>query len=117
MRAGFEYYRAFPEDAMQNQNYSQTLLPMPVLTLGAGNIPAFGGISNPTAVLGMQQSAENVTGIIVPNSGHFIAEEQPEFVIDQLSNFFGRNTTNGTGDTGGIGGIDTGDTGGIFGIE
>src|SRR5215211_1701300 len=93
MRAGFEYYRAFPQDAIQNQNYSQTKLPMPVLALGAGHIPAFGGISNPTAVLGMQQSAENVTGIIVPNSGHFIAEEQPQFVINQLSDFFGRNTT------------------------
>jgi len=93
MRAGFEYYRAFPEDAIQNQNYSQTKLTMPVLALGAAYIPAFGGISNPTAVLGMQQSAENVTGIIVPNSGHFIAEEQPQFVINQLSDFFGRNTT------------------------
>jgi pimeloyl-ACP methyl ester carboxylesterase len=93
MRAGFEYYRAFPEDAIQNQNYSQTKLPMPVLALGAGYIPAFGGISNPTALLGMQQSAENVTGIIVPNSGHFIAEEQPQFVINQLSNFFGNTTT------------------------
>ena len=44
--------------------------------------------------LGMQQLAENVTGIRVPNSGHYIAEEQPQFVINQLSNFFGRNTTN-----------------------
>jgi hypothetical protein len=43
--------------------------------------------------LGMQQLAENVQGIIVPNSGHYIAEEQPQFVINQLSNFFGRNTT------------------------
>jgi pimeloyl-ACP methyl ester carboxylesterase len=77
MRAGFEYYRAFPEDAIQNQNYSQTMLTMPVLALGAGYVPAFGGISNPTAVLAMQQLAENVQGIIVPNSGHFIAEEQP----------------------------------------
>jgi pimeloyl-ACP methyl ester carboxylesterase len=93
MRAGFEYYRAFPEDAIQNQNYSQTKLTMPVLALGAAYIPAFGGISNPTAVLGMQQSAENVTGIIVPNSGHFIAEEQPQFVINQLSDFFGNTTT------------------------
>jgi pimeloyl-ACP methyl ester carboxylesterase len=44
--------------------------------------------------LGMQQLAENVTGIRVPNSGHYIAEEQPQFVINQLSNFFGRNATN-----------------------
>ena len=99
------YYYFLMKDAMQNQNYSQTKLPMPVLALGAEYIPAFGGISNPTAVLGMQQLAENVQGIIVPNSGHFIAEEQPQFVINQLSNFFG-NSTNGTGDTG--------DTGGIF---
>jgi pimeloyl-ACP methyl ester carboxylesterase len=104
MRAGFEYYRAFPEDAMQNQNYSQTMLTMPVLALGAGYIPAFGGISNPLPVLGMQQLAENVQGIIVPNSGHYIPEEQPQFVINQLSNFFG-NTTNGTGGTGGTGSI------------
>jgi pimeloyl-ACP methyl ester carboxylesterase len=104
MRAGFEYYRAFPEDAMQNQNYSQTMLTMPVLALGAGYIPAFGGISNPLPVLGMQQLAENVQGIIVPNSGHYIPEEQPQFVINQLYNFFG-NTTNGTGGTGGTGSI------------
>src|SRR5262245_50303992 len=32
MRAGFEYYRALPQDAMQNQNYSKTNLTMPVLT-------------------------------------------------------------------------------------
>ena len=45
------------------------------------------------AVLGMPQLAENVQGIIVPNSGHFIAEQQPEFVINQLANLFGRHTT------------------------
>ncbi len=65
---------------------------MPVLALGAGYIPAFGGISNPTAVLGMRQLAENVQGIIVPNSGHFMAEEQPQFIVNQLSNFFGGNS-------------------------
>jgi pimeloyl-ACP methyl ester carboxylesterase len=94
MRAGFEYYRAFPEDAIQNQNYSQTKLTMPVLALGAAYIPVLGGnITMPTIIYGMQQLAENVQGIKVPNSGHFIAEEQPQFVINQLSNFFGRNTT------------------------
>ena len=43
MRAGFEYYRAIPQDAIQNENYSKTNLTMPVLALGAGYIPAFGG--------------------------------------------------------------------------
>jgi pimeloyl-ACP methyl ester carboxylesterase len=97
MHAGFEYYRAFPENAIQNQNYSQTKLPMPVLALGAAYIPVLGGnITMPTIIYGMQQLAENVTGIRVPNSGHFIAEEQPQFVVNQLSNFFARNTTTTT---------------------
>ena len=67
---------------------------MPVLALGAGYIPAFGGNPNTAAENGMKILAQNVTGIIVPNSGHFIVEEQPQFVINQLSDFFGRNTTN-----------------------
>ena len=48
MRAGFEYYRAFPQDAIQIQNYSKTKLTMPVLAMGAGYIPALGG-KNPYA--------------------------------------------------------------------
>ena len=43
MRAGFEYYRAIPQDAMQNLNYSKNNLTMPVLTLQGGYIPVFGG--------------------------------------------------------------------------
>jgi hypothetical protein len=40
---GFNYFRAFPEDAIQNMNYSKTKLTMPVLAVGAGYIRAFGG--------------------------------------------------------------------------
>src|ERR671929_525010 len=89
MRAGFEYYRAIPQDAIQNENYSKTKLTMPVLALQGGYIPAFEGNPNTAAENGMKMLAQNVTGIIVPNSGHFIAEEQPQFVIKQLDNFFG----------------------------
>jgi pimeloyl-ACP methyl ester carboxylesterase len=42
----------------------------------------------------MKILAQNVEGITVPNSGHYIPEEQPDFVIKELANFFGRNTTN-----------------------
>src|SRR5215216_4103170 len=95
MRAGFEYYRAFPQDAIQNQNYSQTNLTMPVLALGGGYIPTFGGnITMPTVIYGMKILAQNVTGITVPNSGHFIPEEQPDVVVKLLNNFFGNNNTN-----------------------
>jgi pimeloyl-ACP methyl ester carboxylesterase len=94
MHAGFEYYRAFPQDAIQNMNYSKTKLTMPVLALGAGYIPTFGGnITMPTIVYGMQILAQNVTGITVPNSGHWIPEERPSFVIKMLYNFFGSNST------------------------
>src|SRR3954453_20134289 len=94
MRAGFEYYRAFPQDAIQNMNYSKTKLTMPVLALGGGYIPTFGGtITMPSIVYGMKILAQNVQGVKVPNSGHFIPEERPDLVIKMLDNFFGRNTT------------------------
>jgi pimeloyl-ACP methyl ester carboxylesterase len=94
MRAGLEYYRAFPQDAIQNMNYSKTKLTMPVLALGAGYIPTLGGnITMPTIVYGMQTLAQNATGIKVPNSGHWIPEERPDLVIKLLDNFFGSNST------------------------
>jgi pimeloyl-ACP methyl ester carboxylesterase len=94
MRAGFEYYRAFSEDAIQNMNYSKTKLTMPVLALGAGYIPTFGGnITMPSIVYGMQQLAQNITSVTVPNSGHWIPEERPDFVIKMLNNFFAGNST------------------------
>jgi hypothetical protein len=43
MRAGFEYYRAFPQDTIENENYSKTKLTMPVLAVGGEYYPAFGG--------------------------------------------------------------------------
>jgi pimeloyl-ACP methyl ester carboxylesterase len=94
MRAGFEYYRAFPQDTIQNMNYSKTNLTMPVLALGAGYIPTFGGnITMPTVIYGMKILAQNVQGIIVPNSGHWIPEEQPVFLVKLLNNFFSGNST------------------------
>jgi pimeloyl-ACP methyl ester carboxylesterase len=89
MRAGFEHYRAFPQDAIQNQNFSKTNLTMPVLALGGGYIPTFGGnITMPTVIYGMKILAQNVTGITVPNSGHFIPEERPNFLTKQILDFF-----------------------------
>jgi pimeloyl-ACP methyl ester carboxylesterase len=92
MHAGFEYYRAFPQDVIQNQNYSKTKLTMPVLALGAGYIPTFGGnITMPSIIYGMKILAQNVQDIIVPNSGHWIAEERPVFLVKLLNNFFSGN--------------------------
>jgi pimeloyl-ACP methyl ester carboxylesterase len=43
----------------------------------------------------MRLLATDVRGGVVPDSGHWIAEEQPDFLIEQLVNFFG-NRTNGS---------------------
>jgi pimeloyl-ACP methyl ester carboxylesterase len=45
-----------------------------------------------TIVYGMYLLAQNVQVVTVPNSGHFIPEEQPDFVVDQLFKFFGNST-------------------------
>ena len=41
----------------------------------------------------MKIAAQNVQTVIVPNSGHWIAEEQPVRLVTLLNNFFGGNTT------------------------
>jgi pimeloyl-ACP methyl ester carboxylesterase len=85
---------------MQNLNYSKTNLTMPVLAIGAGYSPILGGnVTMPAVIYGMKQLAQNVTGVVVPNSGHWIPEEQPEFLVNQLSNFFARNNATTTTDS------------------
>jgi hypothetical protein len=44
----------------------------------------------------MQKLAQNVTGIKVPLSGHWIPEERPDFVVKQFVNSFGSNNTTNT---------------------
>jgi pimeloyl-ACP methyl ester carboxylesterase len=82
MRAGFEYYRAFPITLEQNKEHANVRLPMPVLALG-------GEYSFGTAALtSMKSLATDVRGGIVPLSGHWIPEEQPDFLVKQLAAFF-----------------------------
>jgi pimeloyl-ACP methyl ester carboxylesterase len=47
----------------------------------------------PSIIYGMKILAQNVQGITVPNSGHFIPEERPHLVTKMLDNFFGGNAT------------------------
>ena len=82
MRAGFEYYRALSDDIKQNKEYSMTKLPMPVLVLG-------GECSFGTAALdSMRLLATDVRGSIIPNTGHWIPEERPDFLTNELVRFF-----------------------------
>jgi pimeloyl-ACP methyl ester carboxylesterase len=89
MRGQFEHFRAFPMDAEQNKESAKNKITMPVLVLGGDIYPALGGdYPGNFALSSTQALASNVTGITVPLSGHWIPEEQPEFVIEQLAKFF-----------------------------
>jgi pimeloyl-ACP methyl ester carboxylesterase len=82
--AGYNYYRAFPGDATENQAKAPGHhLQMPVLAMGAefGFGPAVAG--------SFTQVADDVRTVIAPDSAHWIEEENPAFVIDCANLFFG----------------------------
>jgi pimeloyl-ACP methyl ester carboxylesterase len=60
----------------------------PVLALGGKC--SFGS----AALDSMRLLATNVTGGVIPDSGHWIAEERPSFLTEQLFALFGSNSTN-----------------------
>jgi len=86
MRAMFSIYRALPQDASDNQAMlaQRGKLKMPVLALGGDK--SFGrGLETLDS---LKRVAENVQGGLVPNSGHWVTEEQPEFISKELLKFF-----------------------------
>lgn len=82
MRAGFEYYRAVFEDIEQNQEYAKTRLMMPVLVFGGEKA------TGDRMLQTMQTAADDVRGGVIPDCGHYIPEECPEFLAEQLIAFF-----------------------------
>ncbi|MGZ5510764.1 MAG: alpha/beta fold hydrolase, partial [Nitrososphaeraceae archaeon] len=70
------------EDAEQNKEYVKEKLDMPILTLGGE--AAVGNFTTTS----FQKVANNVTGITLPNTGHFIPEERPNFLTKQILDFF-----------------------------
>ena len=84
MRAGFEYFRAFEQDAEDFAHFAQTPLLMPMLVLTGEKASGEGLIQQGRLV------AKNVEGVIVHNSGHWLMEEAPEQVIPKLVEFLNR---------------------------
>ncbi|MEC5342922.1 alpha/beta hydrolase [Brenneria populi] len=82
LRAGFEHYRAFAIDAVNNQENARRKLRMPVL--------AIGGNSSMGENVGrlMQPLADNVQTAAIERCGHWIPEEQPRRLLDLLLEFF-----------------------------
>lgn len=82
--AGYGYYRAFTTDAADNQaNADAKRLTMPVLAMG-GQF-SFG----PAVAASFRNVAADVREVIAPRSGHFIPEENPDFLAGCASVFFG----------------------------
>jgi pimeloyl-ACP methyl ester carboxylesterase len=86
LRAGFELYRAFPEDELRFREFMTRKLPMPVLALA-------GDKSNGPKETDMaKELASNVRGGVAPNTGHWLPDENPDYLSKQLLDFFGAST-------------------------
>lgn len=76
MHSGFEQFHAFDQDALDNQAMlAKGKLAMPVLALGGEK--SFG----PTMAVVMRAAATDVQEGIVPDSGHWIMEENPKATV------------------------------------
>jgi pimeloyl-ACP methyl ester carboxylesterase len=81
MRAGFEYFKNFEQDAKDFAALSTTKLNMPLLVLSGEKASGTFLIDQAKLV------ATNVTGNVVQGSGHWLIEEAPDQVIPALVTF------------------------------
>ncbi|WP_074013530.1 alpha/beta fold hydrolase [Candidatus Sodalis sp. SoCistrobi] len=86
LRAGLAWYRAATLSAEQNRRLcaAGTLVP-PLLAMSADH----GSMADMAAPL--RAYARQVSGVIIPFSGHFLPEEQPAAVAQALIAFFSRH--------------------------
>ncbi len=84
MPAGFEYFRAFEQDAADFQELARTRLPMPMLVLTGEKASGEFLIAQGRLV------ADNVEGAVIAGSGHWLMEEAPDQVIPRLVAFIRR---------------------------
>jgi pimeloyl-ACP methyl ester carboxylesterase len=81
MRAGFEYFRNFEQDAKDFEQLSKTKLSMPVLVLTGEKASGTFLIEQAKLV------ASDVKGVVVPGAGHWLMEEAPQTVIPAIIDF------------------------------
>lgn len=84
MRSGFEYFRAFEQDAKDFARFAKKQLPMPMLVLS-------GEKSGGTFLIEQgRMAAKDVEGVVVRGSGHWLIDEAPRQVIPKLVEFLNR---------------------------
>ena len=79
------YYRTQMSDRIEIENRSAKLLDIPVLCIGGG-----WGMGE-AVVEGMRKVAKNVEGIVLQESGHYPAEQEPEKFAMYLIEFLKRS--------------------------
>jgi pimeloyl-ACP methyl ester carboxylesterase len=81
MKAGFEYFKAFEQDAKDFAEFSKTPLTMPMLVLSGEKAGGQFLIDQGKMV------DSNVEGVIIKGSGHWLMEEAPAQTIPLLVKF------------------------------
>ncbi len=81
LRGSFEIYRAFPEIIAQNEQRRNRRLTLPVLAIGGAESSGEGAANT------MKLVADDVQGVVLPDSGHWVAEQAPEALLDVLTAF------------------------------
>jgi pimeloyl-ACP methyl ester carboxylesterase len=81
LSSSFGFYRAWGATTKQNHDRQAIKLTMPVLAIGGETSSGYG----PQLV--MQTVANDVQGLVIPGTGHFVAEEAPEQMIAALTEF------------------------------
>ena len=81
MRAGFEYFKNFARDAEDFAKLGATRLTMPVLVVTGEKA------SGPFLIEQARLVATDVTGVVVPGSGHWLMEEATGQVVPHLVAF------------------------------
>ena len=84
LRGGFGWYRGFEQDTEDFAAFAETRLSMPVL--GLGGEASAGQLMPP--LLRVVADTTQLTTFSIPEAGHWIVEEQPEIVLEQLLQFF-----------------------------
>jgi pimeloyl-ACP methyl ester carboxylesterase len=85
MHAGFAQFAAFDQDAIDNRAFLATdRLRMPILAVGGEK--SFGS----TMAVVMRAAGDDVSEGIVPDSGHWIMEENPTATIRLVRSFIAR---------------------------
>jgi pimeloyl-ACP methyl ester carboxylesterase len=81
LRGSFEFYRAFDTTIAQNEQRKAQRLTMPVLAIG-GEMSSGEGVGNT-----MRLVADDVQSVVLPGSGHWVAEEAPDDLVAALTPF------------------------------